>query len=172
MVKGLYYSLKRSPKKEIITKIQLQINNSVVVVSAVTDAIGFGSIVLGGLPEGYLKIVSSVLRLQLSGSGSDGNLIDTWSGDFSVGSTPASDATISLDDENIIASTAVGPAVAEVSPLQTIPFNADFVLDNTAANLELNLNVLIDAADIADSTSVTLTAVGLLEVTLITMLDD
>ena len=172
MSKGLPRSLSRGKAQtQAVTKIQLPINHTVTV-SATGAAIGFGSVVVGGLPEGYLKILSAAIQVQFSGSGADANLVDTFDGDFGVGSTPASDATITAGDVDFISSTALGAATAEVSPLLTVADGVDLVLDNTAADLELNLNVLIDAANITDDTSVDLTATGILEVVLVTMLDD
>tara|TARA_R110000851_G_scaffold16046_2_gene52515 strand:+ start:8052 stop:8567 length:516 start_codon:yes stop_codon:yes gene_type:complete len=170
-MKGYPRGLARgSAQTQAVTKIRLPINHSVVV-SAAGAAIGFGTVVLGGLPEGHLKIMAAAVQVQFSGSGADANLTDTFDGDFGVGSTPASDATITAGDVDFISSTALGAATTEVSPLLTVADGVDLVLDNTAGALELNLNVLIDAANITDDESVTLTAEGIMEVTLITMLD-
>lgn len=171
MAKGLPRSLSRGKAQpEAVTKIRLPINHPISSV-AVGAAIGFGSAVIGGLPEGNLKIIASAVKVQFSGPTS-ADLVDTFSGDFSVGSTPASDATLTGTDVDFIASTAIGPAIAEVTPEVTPVNGVDHVLDNTANDLELNLNLLIDAADQVDGTTVVITAVGYLEVTLVTMLDD
>jgi hypothetical protein len=171
MSKGLPRSLSRGKAQtQAVTKIQLELNDAVTVTS-VGAAVGYGSIVVGGLPEGHLKIMAAAIQVQFFGSGSDANLTATFDGDFGVGSTPADDATIAGTDVDFISSTALGAATAEVSPLLTVADGVDFVLDNTGGGLELNLNVLIDAASIVDDESVILTAVGVLEITLVTMLD-
>ncbi len=173
MSKGLPRSLSRGKAlKEAITKIRIPLQDFPITVTSVGVAIGWGTAVLGGLPEGQLKIMAVAAQLAIAGSGADANLGDTWAGDFGIGSTPADDATITAGDVDLIASTALGPAVAEVAPLVTAVNGVDSVLDNTAADLELNLNVLIDAADIVDDQSVILTVSGVVEVTLLTMLDD
>ena len=172
MGKGLPRSLGRSgAQSQIISKIQISVNTTVTV-TATGAAIGFGSVVLNGLPEGYLKMIGAAASLDFSGSGSDANLSDTWSGDFGIGTTPASDATITAGDVDIIASTALGAATAEVAPTVVAYNGTDAVIDNTANDLEMNLNVLIDAADITDSQSVDLTVTGVVEFTFITLLDD
>lgn len=172
MGKGLPRSLGRgSFQEQVVSKIKVAVDHTVTV-SATGAAIGFGSVVLSGLPEGQLKMLGAAVKLDFKGSGSDANLVDTWNGDFGVGTTPADDATISGDDVNVIASTALGPAVAEVAPTVNAINGTDAVFDNTAADLELNLNVLIDAADITDDESVDLSVTGVVEFTFITLLDD
>jgi len=171
-MKGLPRSLSRgNAQAQTVSKIKVAVNHTVTV-SATGAAIGFGTVVLGGLPEGQLKMIAAACKLDFSGSGADANLSDTWNGDFGIGTTPADDATISVGDVDVIASTALGPAVAEVAPTANAINGTDAVFDNTAADLELNLNVLVDAADIVDDESVDLTVTGVVEFTFVTMLDD
>ncbi len=171
MSKGLPRSLSRGKAlQQAVTKIQIEIDHTVTV-TATGSAIGFGSVVLGGLPEAHLKIMSAAIAVQFTGPTS-ADLTDTYDGDFGVGSTPAGDATITGSDVDFISSTALGAATAEVSPLLTVPDGVDLVLDNTDGSLELNLNLLIDAANIVDDAVVAMTARGVLEVVLVTMLDD
>lgn len=136
--------------------------------------VGFGSAVLAGMPEGNFMLLGAVASIQFSGSGSDPNLIATWLGDYGIGTTPASDATITGDDVNIVPSTALAAATAEVSPI-TRGVQADgafcgVVLDNTAADLEFNLNLLID--DTSISGTVPITAEGVVIVSYIMLGDD
>lgn len=172
MGKGLTRSLGRAGfQEQIVSKMKIAIDHDVSVFAA-GAGIGFGSVVLSGLPEGQLKMLGAAIAVTLSGSGSDANLTDTFDGDFAVGTTPASDATISVGDEDIIVETALGAATAEVSPLQNVINGVDAVFDNTAADLEMNLNVLVDAANITDASTVVLRAQGVIEFTFITLLDD
>lgn len=171
MTKGLPRSLSRGKAlREAVTKIQIPINH-VVTVTATGAAIGFGSTVLGGLPEAYLKIMAVAIKVQFTGP-TTADLADTFDGDFSVGTTPASDATLTGGDVDLISSTALGAATAEVSPVLTVADGVDLVLDNTENDLEINLNLLIDAANITDDAEVDITARGVIEIVLVTMLDD
>ena len=171
MTKGLPRSLAHAnPMREAVTKIKLPIDH-VISVTATGAAIGFGSVVLGGLPEAYLKVLSVAIQVQFTGPTS-ASLTDTFDGDFGVGTTPASDATITGSDVDLISSTALGAATAEVSPVKTVADGVDLVLDNTANDLEINLNLLIDAASITDDATVAITAKGVIEIVLVTMLDD
>ena len=119
--------------------------------------IGFGTAVIGDFPEGNILFLGCVAYLEFAGDVT-GDLADTWSGDFGVGTTPLTDGTISAGDVDLVPSTAVGPAVAEVSP-KTRGAEADgslsgVIFDNTDGSLEINGNLLVDDADISGDTAV------------------
>jgi hypothetical protein len=172
MGKGLPRSMSRGvPQRQEIIKQTVNIDTTVTV-SATSTAVGFGTVVIGDIPEGNVLLLGAVAYLQLSGSGSDANLAATWDGDFSIGSTATADVTLSGTDVDIIASTSTGAATAEVSPRVRAANATQAILDNTDGSMELNLNVLIDAANITDDTSVVLTASGVLQLVYVVMLDD
>lgn len=173
MGKGLPRSLKNAGvEKSAPSKLDIPLDGLTVTVSATGAAIGFGSTVIRGLPQGNIQLLGVVAYVGLAGSGSDANLTDTWSGDFGIGTTPADDATISAADVNIIASTAVGPATAEAIAAVRTTNSTPVILDNTDGSLELNLNVLIDAANIVDDESVDLTVSGSLHISYQVLGDD
>ena len=88
-----------------------------------------------------------------------------------IGSAPTADATLSGSEVDIIASTALGAATAGVSPRARGTNATQVILDNTDGSLELNLNLLIDDANIsADSQS--LTASGELHIVYSVLGDD
>lgn len=149
MGKGLPRSTGRataSPQRQEIIKQTIAIRDLTVTVDGATG-VGFGSSVIAGLPEGNLLFLGAVAYLTLDAPAS--GISATFNGDYGIGSTPASDATLSGADVDVIASTAIGPAVATVSP-RTRGVNAtQAILDNTDGSLELNLNVLVDDADIS-----------------------
>lgn len=176
MTKGLTRSLSRGPVlQQPVTKKTFTARSLAVTVDGATGA-GFGSAVLGGLPQGNLMLLGAVSYLKFSGpSGGSAGLVDTWNGDYGVGSTPASDATITAGDVDIVPSTAVGPAVSEVSPI-TRGVQADgafcgVVLDNTAGDLELNVNLLVDDADIS-ADGIAMTIDGELHIAYVMLGDD
>ncbi len=173
MAKGLARSLSRGSAlaDHIVSKLRIPLDITVTV-TAVTTAVGFGSTVIAGLPEAHLKILAVACLVDVSGPVGSADLTDTWEGDFGVGTTPASDATISAADEDLITETALGAAVAEVAPTVVVADGVDLVLDNTDGSLEVNFNLLIDAADIVDDAVVIMTVTGVVEITYITMLDD
>jgi hypothetical protein len=121
--------------------------------------VGWGTIPVGGFPQGNILFLGSACSLSFAGSGADAGLGDTWAGDFAVGTTPADDGTVTGGDVDIIPSTPLAAATAEVSPLTRGVSTANAVIhDNTAGALEVNLNLLIDDADIsADDVPITIT---------------
>ena len=140
MGKGLPRSHKgANAQKGTVQKLNISLDKLSVTVTSVAAAIGFGSAVDQGLPEGNVQILGMVLsNFQLSGSGSDANLSDTWAGDFGLGTTPADDATITAGDVDLVASTALAAATAEVSPLatRTVGVTPTMIpIDNTANDL-------------------------------------
>ncbi len=179
-MKGLPRSLSRGAPLAAgggaVRKLNISLDGLSVSVSSTGAAIGFGSAVVRGLPEGNIQILGAVLsNFSLAGSGADANLGDTWDGDFGIGTTPADDATITAGDVDLLPSTALGAATAEVSPTltRTVGVTPTMIpIDNTDASLEMNLNVLIDAADIVDDQTVVLTASGLLSISYMVIGDD
>ena len=172
MGKGLPRSMSRgsASRQEIIK--QNFVIDSTVDVTATSTAVGFGTTVIGDLPEGNILLLGAACYLSLAGSGADDDLAATWDGDFSIGTTATADVTLSGTDVDIIASTSLGAATAEVSPRVRAVNATQAILDNTDGAMELNLNVLIDAANIVDDTTVTLTASGVLQLVYVVMLDD
>lgn len=155
MVKGLERSLSRGDalRQEVI-----RINEAVNIDSfVITDgAPGFGTAVLRGLPQGNLLLLGLVAYLVFTKG--DADIIDAFDGDASIGMTPTADGTIDGTEVNIVASTAIGPAVAGVSPVQRMASSAtenSAIFDNTDGSLELNLNVIIDDASIGADSSMT-----------------
>lgn len=172
MGKGLPRSMSRGSvaRQEVIK--QTLAMNQVVAVAAAGAGVGFGTVVVGDFPEGNILLLGVAAYLSLAGSGVDANLTAAWTGNYSIGTTATVDATLDTTDANIIASTVLGAATAEVSPRVRAVNNTSLMLDNTDGSLELNLNVLIDAASITDATSVNLTASGVLQLVYVVMLDD
>jgi hypothetical protein len=176
MGKGLPRSTGRGgPLRQEIIRQTIAVRDVEVTVDATGAAIGFGSAVIGDLPEGNVLFLGAVAYMQFSGSGADANLTADWEGDFGIGTTPAGDATITNGDVDVIQSTALAAATDEVGPRTrgtSLAADCGEIHDNTDGSLELNLNVLVDAADITDDESVVLTANGELQLTYIMLLDD
>ena len=160
MGKGLPRSLSRGDKrKQEIVKERIVISGTVSAAAAAAG-VGFGTLVIGDFPEGNVLFLGSVAYLNFSGTGSDANLTANWDGDFSIGTGPDANGTLSGIEVDIIASTAVGPAVAEIAPVVRATNAAQAIFDNTDGSLEINLNVLIDAGAITDASTVVLTVTG------------
>ncbi len=119
---------------------------------------GWGTVVIGDFPAGNIVFLACIGYIQLAGSGADADLGDTWEGDYSIGTTATVDATLTGTDANIVPITALAAATAELSPktrgVQSTGALAGAVFDNTDGSLEINLNMLIDDADIAGDDSI------------------
>lgn len=149
MGKGLPRSLARGGAKEPVFKKVFIAENLPIVVDG-ASGVGFGSAVLGGLPQGNIVLLGAVSYMKFSTASTD--VTTTFDGDYGIGSTPASDATITGADVDVVSSSALGAATARVSPRKrgaTAAGLAGAVLDNTDGSLELNLNLLIDDATIS-----------------------
>jgi len=173
-MKGLIRSLTRGGTlvKQNVTRQVIKVEDLTVTVSATGAAVGFGTVVAGDVPEGNILFLGATGYLKFDGSGSDANLTADWEGDFSVGTTPTADVTLDGTDVNILPSTALAAATAEIG-VRTRAANAtSAVLDNTDGSLEVNINVLIDAADITDDQSVDLTVNGEINLAYIVLGDD
>jgi hypothetical protein len=132
---------------------RLEVNNVLISLTASGATVGFGTKVLSDLPVGFLNILEVAATLRFVAT--DGNLIATWSGDWSLGSAPTADVTLSGSEVDIVASTAIGPAVAgSVSSARApIAGGGPVRLDNSGGALELNLNMLADEPSIVDAST-------------------
>jgi hypothetical protein len=112
--------------------------------------VGFGSLSLDdlALPEGDVIVLGIVANLSFTSE--DANIAATWSGDFSIGTKATIDADLVDDDEaNLLPSTAIGPAVADViasARYAAVPVEAAQILELDAPE-PLKINMLVDALE-------------------------
>jgi hypothetical protein len=159
MGKGFPRSLKHADKSTVRVA-RIDVSETLSVTGSTGVAVDQTAVV-GDFPEGNILLLGAVANLTISGPGSNADLSDTWAGDFSLGSTATADATLSGTDVDVIASTALAAATAEVGvATRGAKANAGILLDNTDGSLEVNLNFVVDADDIANAASVDFTAVG------------
>ena len=174
MTKGLPRSLRRGPALQSpIRKQTISLKQAPIVINGATG-VGFGTTVIGDFPEGNVLLLGAVANLSIAGPGNAAGLGDTWEGDYGIGSTPAGDATLTGDDVNIIQSTALAAATAEVSPVTrgtSAQANIPAILDNTDGSLEINLSALIDDADIS-ADNIACTATGEVYLSYVMLGDD
>lgn len=153
-MKGLARSLGRNPAAAPIVKQTIKVKaKAISVVGA--SGVGFGSAVLGDLPAGNILLLGAVSYLRVTNADADAQA--TFDGDYSIGTTATADVTLSGTDVNIIPSTALGAATAGVSPVvRGASTAAPAILDNTDGSLEVNVNLLIDDANISGTADMTL----------------
>lgn len=160
-------------------------------VSAAGAAIGFGSVVLGDLSKIVLSNTGSGLNIQpkilelarevfirgvkasLSFIKQDANIGATWSGTWSLGTTPTADLTLSGTDVNILDSSGAGVAIGPATAGKiSAPALGSEVIKSTDTPLlwgatdEINLNMTVGAADISDGTTGVIKIYGYVELLL------
>lgn len=169
MSKGLPRSLARgTPQSQIIRRHRISVTSLAISVAG-TSGVGWGTAVMGDLPEGNILFLGAIAYLSFSGPTS-ASLGDTWNGDFAIGTAATGDATLSGAEVNIIPSTATTVAVGEVAPTTRGENATQAMFDNTDGSLEVNLQLLVDDVDI--SGTVAMTATGYVELAYIVLGDD
>lgn len=116
-----------------------------------TDTVGFGSSILYTFPKGKLLVGCSG-SLALGVTDQDDYTNGTPEGTYGIGTTAASDATISLADEDIVTEDdyTMASYAATLSPLTGVGNNA---IGTSSTTSSAYLNILVDAADIDDDAS-------------------
>lgn len=151
MSKGLSRSLSRgAPGVQPIVKQTITLA-ALPVVSSGATGVGFSATVFNDFPEGNILLLGAVAYIQASKdtvAGAAGTL-DTFTGNYSIGSAPTADATLSGAEVDVIPSTALSAATAGVSPLTRGTQATQVILDNTDGSLELNLNLLLADASVS-----------------------
>lgn len=176
-MKGLQRSLNRGPQpQQDLQNIHVPISGSLDItgVAATVDA---GSFVIGGLPQGNILIMGAVAYVEVDG-GVDAHIVDTWDGDYGIGSIPNADVDLAdAGDDDIIPSTALLAGGADkLSPraraTSTEAVEQGAILDNTDGSLELNFNLLIDDNVITDTEVGTFAVTGDLFLAYVVLGDD
>lgn len=146
-MKGMPRSLSHAPKSRAnIVKQIVPIKNVSLTVAGVTG-IGFGGVVIGDLPQGNILFLGGILYVQLVTV--DAGVTNAFDGNVSLGSAPNADTALAGAEVDLIPSTALGVATLKVSPVVRAPNAVQVILDNTDDSLEINLNVLINDANIS-----------------------
>lgn len=168
MGKGLPRSLARGKGKTTVHKHLVKFTGKAFSVAG-ASGVGYGAVEVGDLPEGNILLLGAVSYAQFTSA--DGDVQATYDGDYSIGTTATADATLSTTDANVIPSTSFGGAATSgVSPNARGSNATAVVLDNTDGSLELNLNVIIDDANISGAAD--FTATGVVELLYAVLLDD
>jgi hypothetical protein len=160
MGKGLPRSMSRGAARlQEMIKQEIRIKDLQIEVDGATG-IGWGTVVVGDLPAGTIFLLGAVSRMQFRGPTS-ANLVDTWTGNYAFGSAPTADSTLNGAEVDIIPSTAISAATAELSPVTRGASTALSILNNENGSLEINLGLLIADASI-DGNDIMMSANGTL----------
>jgi hypothetical protein len=171
-MKGLQRTMSRgSPQRQEIIRQAIVVKAKAITTVNGASGVGYATAVIGDFPEGNILFLGAVSYMQFTKDASATGVTATFDGDYSIGSTPTADATLSSTDADIIASAALGAATAGVSPVARGTNATQAILDNTDGSLELNLNLIIDDAAISADTQA-LTVTGVLHIAYIVLGDD
>jgi len=174
MAKGLARSLNRgSVAAQAIVKQSLSFEDVAISVNAAGAADGAGTAVVAHFPEGNILFLGATAYVKFAGPGDSADLEDNWDGSYSMSTAPLADGEITDDAErNIIYTSGFGGADAEVTGLIRGERGGVFVFDNTDASLEINLNLIVNAAGITEDASVDISASGIVHLAYIVLGDD
>lgn len=133
--------------------------------------VGWGTAVVADLPEGNILFLGAAFQGTLTKN--TAGIVADFDGDISFGSAPTADTTLSGAEVDLIPSTSTPQAVSSVSTIRAVSTGTESgtILDNTDGSKEINVNVLIDDADVSADDQ-TLTLKGVLKLVYAVMLDD
>lgn len=155
MSKGLQRSLRRG-RAALTGPLNLRIPiNTTIAIADPGGAVAFASGVIGDFPSGNILFHGAVLYL--TATKGDADIIDAFTGNFSLGTTATADATLGTTDANLIPSTAFQTGSGGVSSGNrgvSTTTETGAILDNTDGSLEMNLNFTIADASISADSSV------------------
>jgi hypothetical protein len=130
---------------------------STVVTVANTSGASFGGTKLYTFPEGRILVLGVTADLSIDWSDAldeETPIISlTGSGDLSLGSTITDDATLDGTDVDLLPSTAMTDPFVDGVGAAAGALAASAQFDGTTTPLELNLNMIIDDADVEDGSS-------------------
>ena len=174
-MKGLPRSLARAsdisiPVKKLVIPIHGEFD-----VAAVGAAIGFGTDLLGVLPEGYLHLLSAAFILKATRD--SGNVAAaTFNLKVAFGTVATANADLTdAGNQDIVPATDLGAAVGGVSPTKVqnnVPAEIASIIDNTAADKEVHMNMSIPAADITNDGTASIGLSGAVQLNYIRLFDD
>jgi hypothetical protein len=172
-MKGYQRGMSRGAKaRDDVVRSDIPLKNVAVTMTDATTAGSWGTAVVAGLPQGNILILGAVLsQVQLvKGSAA---LIDAFVATLALGSDPTADATLSAGEVDIIPATAqsaaTGGTLTGARVVSTATQNGT-IIDNTAGDKELNLNVTVPDASSTGNSSFTVN--GVLHLAYIVLGDD
>jgi hypothetical protein len=169
-MKGLQRSLSRGPKATKDVNVARLVVDESLSFTGVTDTAQFATKALAALPEGNVLLLGAVANLTFTGPTS-ANLTNDFEGDIALGTAPTADTTLNGAEVNLIASTAIPAATAEVSTVRAT--NAtQAIIDNTDGSGEINLNVTLDANEVSNGQTVAIAVTGTVDIAYIVLGDD
>ena len=171
MSKGLPRSLSRGDRaRRSIVTARLTVAESMSFTGSTGVAV-YATAPLESFPEGNILLLGAVANLTFTGPTS-ANLTNDFEGDYSLGTTPTADTTLSGTDADLVASTAIPAATAEVSANVRGTNAVQAIIDNTGGTAEINLNVTLDADEVTNAATVAIAVTGTIDIAYVILGDD
>lgn len=124
-----------------------------------TTGASFGGVKIYDFPAGRILVLGVTASVGFVWT--DEDIAAAGSGDYSLGSTITADATLGGTDVDMLPSTAMtDPAVLGVAAATNNALAVSAQFDGTATAIDVNLNIIIDDADVADAASDVVLASG------------
>jgi hypothetical protein len=158
------------PQSTAVRRQRVTLKAVPITVSGATG-VGFGTAVIGDLPEGNILFLGATGYLQFTKDATATLVTATFTGNYALGTAPNADVTLSGAEVDLLPSTALSAATAGVSPVTRAANNTAVMLDNTDGTLELNLQMLIADADISGASQLML-ATGMIDLVYAVLGDD
>lgn len=150
-------------------KTVINLNNANLVLTDASTNGGFGSLQLYQFPHGLIHFTSALVNATATKVGA--GIIDTWSGNFSLGSTAITAGTQALDSTraDFLASVAIPAATSGTANVKgfTASSLAGVNFDGTSTSVSVNLNVKVPDASISANDSINVTGQVILVWTLV-----
>lgn len=134
-----------------------------------TTGASFGNLKIYDLPAGRILVLGVTANLSFDWSASD--IVATGSGDFSLGTTGTSDATLDGTDVDLLPSTAMTDPFVDGVGVGTGALAASAQFDGTSTAKDVYLNMIIDDADVDDAASDDVLVTGTVTITWINLGD-
>jgi hypothetical protein len=161
MAKGSPYGHADAVRRGLVQgSYRIPVNHLISCVAA-GAGVGIGSKILDTFPKGRVTIQSISANIKFTAR--DANLIATWSANWGLGTGADADGTLATTDQDLIAVTAIGPAVAGVIAGSRLVNTTAQVVNNDAGTVRVNLNLAPAAASITDATTAVVLAQGFIE---------
>lgn len=154
------YAIVEEQGSNFIHRTILQLTNAPVTVANVTGA-SFGSIKVYDFPETRFQLVGGNWDLKFDWSAE--SIVQDGSGDASLGTTATADATLGGTDVDLAASAALtDPFVAGIGYVAG-SLVKDTEFDGSGTAKDMNLNIIIDDADVSNADTDTVLVTGTIE---------
>jgi hypothetical protein len=149
----------------------LTLTDVALTLAAAGAGVGFGNVKLYDFPEGYIYVQGVVADLAITSA--DADLSDTWNGDIALGTAADADGSLAGTELNLVPKTSTPAATAKATTGDCVSTATEHaIVDGHTTAADLILNLLVDAADIADASSAPVALTGTITITWINLGDN